>query len=149
LRLFALLLAFGLAGCTQKLPVEAPAMSVEPKIAVTPDSVQAIFSLSCSKCHGGDFPLANQKLDTARDSWLALVNVRSIEDTTFFKVVPFDTLDSWLVMKLKNDPRIVGSQMPLGDPPLTQKKISIVTGWIASGAPAESIAAPAIIAQNR
>ena len=138
-----------LAGCTQKLPVDAPAMPVEPRIAVTPDSVQAIFSLHCSKCHGGDFPLAGLALSNARASWLALVNVRSNEDTTYFRVAPFDTVDSWLVMKFKNDPRIVGSQMPLGDPPLPQAKISIITGWIAAGAPAESIAAPALLATYR
>ena len=51
----ALLLA---AGCTEKLPVETTPIPVEPKIAVTPDSVQAIFGQHCSKCHGGDFPLA-------------------------------------------------------------------------------------------
>ena len=144
--LLALLL---LAGCTQKLPVEAPAMPVEPKIAVTPDSVQAIFSLTCSKCHGGDFPLSGLDLSNARASWLALVDVRSVEDTTFFRVAPFDTVDSWLVMKLKNDARIVGSQMPLGDPPMTQAKISVITGWVAAGAPAESIEAPALIATYR
>ena len=112
-------------------------------IAVVPDSVQAVFAAHCIKCHGGTDPLAGQDLDSSRDSWLALVNVRSNEDTTFFRVAPFDTLDSWLVMKLKNDPRIVDSQMPLGDPPLPQKTIAVITGWIAQGAPADSIELPA------
>ena len=112
-------------------------------IAVVPDSVQAVFTAHCIKCHGGTDPLAGQDLDSSRDSWLALVNVRSNEDTTFFRVAPFDTLDSWLVMKLKNDPRIVDSQMPLGDPPLPQAKITVITGWIAQGAPADSIELPA------
>ena len=146
-----LLAVLFLAGCTQKLvapPPDVP-LPVEPKIAVTPDSVQAIFALHCSKCHGGDFPLAGQDLSSPRASWLALVNVRSNEDTTFFRVAPFDTVDSWLVMKLKNDPRIVGSQMPLGDPPLPQSKISVITGWIAAGAPADSVPLPALIASYR
>ena len=133
-----------LGGCTEKLPTETPPLPVPvPMIAVTPDSVQAVFAAHCIKCHGGTDPLAGQDLDSSRDSWLALVNVRSNEDTTFFRVAPFDTLDSWLVMKLKNDPRIVDSQMPLGDPPLPQAKISVITGWIAQGAPADSIELPA------
>ena len=137
------------AGCTEKLPTESPPLPVEPKIAVTPDSVQAIFGLSCSKCHGGDFPLAELNLSSERASWLALVNVRSNEDATYFRVAPFDTVDSWLVMKLKNDPRIIDSQMPLGDPPMSQARISIITGWIAAGAPADSVPLPALIASYR
>ena len=141
----ALLVLLLFAGCTEKLPTEVP-VPVEPKIAVTPDSVQAIFTLHCSKCHGGDFPLAGQDLSTSRASWLALVNVRSNEDTTYFRVAPFDTADSWLVMKLKGDLRIVASQMPLGDPPLPQRKISTIAGWIAQGAPADSVPVPALLA---
>lgn len=146
LLLLALLVA---SGCTQKLPLEA-LLPPEPKIAVTPDSVQAVFNAHCGECHGsGDAPLAGMRLYSARASWLALVNIHSNEDPTFFRVAPFDTVDSWLVMKLKNDPRILGSQMPLGDPPLPQWKISVITGWIAQGAPAESIVAPALLAWDR
>ena len=131
------------SGCTEKLPTEAPALPAVPMIAVVPDSVQAVFAAHCIKCHGRTDPLAGLDLDSSRDSWLALVNVRSNEDATFFRVAPFDTLDSWLVMKLKNDPRIVDSQMPLGDPPLPQRTIAVITGWIAQGAPADSIELPA------
>jgi hypothetical protein len=132
-----------LAGCTEKMPTATPSQPHVPMIAVMPDSVQEVFHLHCVKCHGGTDPLAGQDLESSRDSWLALVNVRSNEDTTFFRVAPFDTLDSWLVMKLKNDPRIQGSQMPLGDPPLPHEKIAVITGWIAQGAPADSIELPA------
>jgi hypothetical protein len=66
-------------------------------IAVVPDSVQAVFSAHCSQVHGRHGSARGQDLDSSRDSWLALVNVRSNEDTTFFRVAPFDTLDSWLV----------------------------------------------------
>ena len=143
--LFAAVLsgALLLAGCTEKLPTETPVEVVVPRIAVTPDSVQAVFTAHCIKCHGRTDPLAGLDLDSSRDSWLALVNVRSNEDATFFRVAPFDTLDSWLVMKLKNDPRIQGSQMPLGDPPLPRATIAVITGWIAQGAPADSIELPA------
>jgi hypothetical protein len=137
-------LAF-LAGCTEKLPVVVPVTPV-PKLAVVPDSVQSLFTTRCAKCHGGPDPLAGQDLDSARDSWLTLVNVRSGEDTTFFMVAPFDTVDSWLVMKLKGDARIVGSMMPLGDPPLPQTTLNVVTGWIAQGARADSIPLPALVA---
>ena len=149
MRLLLVVLLLICAGCTEKLPTESPPIPVEPKIAVTPDSVQAIFTQHCSKCHGGDFPLAGMNLSSERASWLALVNVRSNEDTTYFRVAPFDTTDSWLVMKLKNDPRIQGSQMPLGDPPMPQARISIITGWIAAGAPADSIPLPALLASYR
>jgi hypothetical protein len=140
----AVVLVALLAGCTEKLPTETSPLPIPiPMIAVVPDSVQGVFDAHCIKCHGGTDPLAGQDLDSSRDSWLALVNVRSNEDTTYFRVAPFDTLDSWLVMKLKNDPRILGSQMPLGDPPLPPAKIAVITGWIAQGAPADSIELPA------
>jgi hypothetical protein len=148
MRLAPLLLALALCGCTEKLPVVVPVAPV-PKLAVTPDSVQAIFTTTCGKCHGGTDPLAGLDLDSSRDSWLALVGVRSIEDAAFYRVAPFDTLDSWLVMKLKGDERILGSQMPLGDPPLAQRKVNVITGWIAHGAPADSIPLAAALFADR
>jgi hypothetical protein len=62
------------------------------------------------------------------------VAVASTTDLNFMRVSPGDPNDSYLIMKLVADPRIVGGRMPLGGQPLNPDKITVIREWILRGA---------------
>ena len=125
------------AGCTEKL-VEPPAPG--PVLGV-PDSIQQIFTANCafSNCHGGATPQQDMSLEDARTSWLAIVGVASIQRSQFQRIEPGDSLDSYVVMKLRNDPRKGGQPMPLGAFPLDSASVMSIALWAEQGAPGEEL----------
>ena len=131
----AALLAGAVAGCTEKL-VEPP--PPEPILGV-PDSIQQIFTANCafSNCHGGSTPQQGMSLEDARTSWLAIVGVPSNQRSQFQRIEPGDSLDSYIVMKLRNDPRKGGQPMPLGGFPLDSASVMSIALWAQHGAPGE------------
>ena len=136
--LAALVAALGAAlaaGCTEKLVQPPPP---EPVYGV-PDSVQAVFTANCgfAGCHGGATPQQGMDLSSARSSWLAIVGVPSNERSQFMRIAPGDSANSYVVMKLRNDPRKGGQPMPLGDYPLEASLTLTVASWAAQGAPGQ------------
>ena len=136
----------GLGGCTQKLDLTRPPVDNPPRdyVLVTPDSVQAIFSSRCPKCHTGTTPMAGLYLAPGSLSYRDLVNVPSTEAPTYMLVTPGDADNSYLYMKINGDPRILESMMPLGDPPLPLATRGVIRNWIAQGARPDTVYLPAL-----
>lgn len=132
-------------GCTEKLVAPPP----PPVDYAVPDSIQQVFAENCafSSCHAGTGPRAGLALDDARTSWLSLVGVASTEDGTFQRVAPGDSANSYLVMKLRNDPRITGFPMPFGAYPMDGPLVERIAVWVAQGAPGTPYEGPIAVDQ--
>lgn len=95
-----------------------------------------IFTPRCSSCHtgvGGTLP-GVMNLSSAAATFAALVDVDSISEPTFKRVLPGDPDDSYIIHKLEGT-QLVGDRMPLGGPFLDQATIDEVRAWIDAGAP--------------
>lgn len=94
---------------------------------------ETVFSTSCavSGCHLGSSAPHGLDLSpgSAGDN---LVGVDSDQLPAFKRVQPGNPDDSYLMMKIEGDSRIVGGRMPLGRSPLSGEQISLVREWIAS-----------------
>ena len=105
--------------------------------SATLSSLQStVFSQRCAfvGCHAGDFPA--EGLDLSEGAALDhIVGVPSSEQPAFLRVKPGDAADSYLFMKLVDDPRIDGERMPLGDVPLDVTQLDAIMTWIENGAP--------------
>lgn len=127
---FILVAVLTLSACEHVGPLDPGAL--EPTLA----SIQTnIFSTSCalSNCHVGQSPTGDLNLSAgaARDN---LVNVPSGGVPSLLRVEPGNPDESYLVLKLEGDPRIVGSRMPFNMPPLSSEEIGIIREWIQNGA---------------
>jgi len=94
-----------------------------------------IFTPHCASCHtgtGGSLP-GSMNLTSATASRTALVNVTSVDEPTFKRVLPGNPDDSYIIHKLEGT-QVVGSRMPLGGPFLDQAQIDEVRSWIQAGA---------------
>jgi hypothetical protein len=136
----ALTLCAGIAallGCTEKL-VEPPPPAT---VYAVPDSIQEIFTNNCltSNCHGAPAPHEDMDLSDATTSYAHIVGVASAEKPTFFRIAPGDSADSYLVMKLRGDPRIDFARMPLMRPPLDPALILKIASWVDQGAPGVAV----------
>ena len=128
----AALVAVGLlilASCEHSGPFEA---DVDGDATI--ETIQAtIFNASCavSNCHLG--PGAQMGLDLSEGQAEAnLIDVDSRQLPAFKRVDPGNPDDSYIVMKLEGDARIVGQRMPAGRPELPDEQIDLVREWIAS-----------------
>ncbi len=95
-----------------------------------------IFTPRCSGCHtgvGGTLPGVMNLTSTAA-TFTALVNVASISEPAFRRVLPGDPNNSYIIHKLEGT-QLVGSRMPPGGPFLDQATINQVRAWINAGAP--------------
>jgi methionine-rich copper-binding protein CopC len=95
---------------------------------------QNVFTPICSPCHSGASAPEGLMLDAAH-SYNLLVGVPSTEVPTFDRVKAGDPNNSYIILKLQGSNGIVGSRMPLNEPPLPQSTIAIISQWITNGAP--------------
>jgi len=119
-----------LASCEHADPLDPD--ELEPTLA----SIQAnIFDVSCalSGCHTGSNPPMGLDL-SAGQSQNDLVGVGSEEVPAFERVDPGNPDESYLIMKIEGDSRIVGARMPLGRAPLPGEQIAVIREWILDGA---------------
>ena len=72
-------------------------------------------------------------LTSATESFNALVNVTSIQEPTFKRVLPGNPTDSYIIHKLEGT-QVVGDRMPQFGPFLDQATIDQVKSWIQAGA---------------
>ena len=118
-----------LASCEHSGPFEA---DVDGGANI--ETIQAtIFNTGCavSNCHLGQG--AQQGMDLSEGQAEAnLIGVDSRQLPAFKRVDPGNPDDSYLVMKLEGDPRIVGQRMPAGRAALPDEQIDLVREWIAS-----------------
>ncbi len=138
----ALALAVGAAACDEKLSTLAgPTPNLEPTFAsIQRDIFEATDSsgrTSCVTCHTnvGRNPAGGLNLlhDVAFDQ---LVNVAATQIPSQKRVVPGDSVNSYLAAKIDGRAGIVGRRMPFNGPPyLTDGQILILKRWIELGAP--------------
>jgi methionine-rich copper-binding protein CopC len=100
-----------------------------------------VFTPICSPCHSGASAPEGLMLD-AGHSYNLLVGIASNEVPALSRVKAGDPDNSYIVRKLQGGPGIVGSQMPLNQPPLPQATIDVIRTWISNGAP-QGTATPA------
>ena len=106
---------------------------VDDGIQPTLKSIQEnIFTPICSSCHGGANPAAGQNLSSIEDSISNLINVGS-SNPLFKRVLPGSALESYLYLKVTGDSK-AGTQMPLGQPALSEDAIDAIKLWIDKGA---------------
>ena len=107
-----------------------------PGTAPTLTELQAsVFTPNCAipGCHAG--PTPEQGMDLSDGQTFAhTVNVDVVELSGYVRVLPGNSADSYLYMKITADPRIVGGQMPFGGPPLSAEQVEAVKAWIDAGA---------------
>jgi len=135
--LFALVLAA--FGCTEKL-VEPPPPPVETTTGV-PDSIQAVFTANCAfdGCHGGASPQRGMDLTGQVTSYEHIVGIAANEVPAFNRIAPGDSANSYMVMKLRDDSRIIGQPMPFGAYPLDPVQVERIASWAQQGAPGVEI----------
>jgi uncharacterized protein (TIGR03118 family) len=111
-------------------------VTVQNTVVVTLAQLQTnIFTPICSTCHtgvGAGLP-GVMNLTSATNSLNALVNITSIQEPTFKRVLPGNPDDSYIIHKLEGT-QLVGARMPFGLPPLSQAQIDQVRAWIQAGA---------------
>ncbi len=124
------------AACGDKktLPFEPGGGPPDPNATFT--RVQGeVFSVSCalSGCHSGASPTGGMNL-TAGVAYGNIVRVPSTERADLNRIEPGDPDRSYMVKKLRGDPDIVGSPMPLiGSISAAQRQL--VIDWVRRGAP--------------
>lgn len=97
------------------------------------EEVTTILKQNCSvsDCHRGTYPRMNLNLE--EDKFLkALLNIPSQEIPSLKLVDKENQEQSYLLMKIKGDKKIVGRRMPLDSPPLREDEIKIIEDWISS-----------------
>lgn len=97
-------------------------------------NIQEIFdrrSCTNSSCHG----IAQQAgLDLRQgNAYVNLVNVKSTDEPTETRVIPGDSANSYLVIKLEGR-QSFGVQMPNGQAPLDSIDMANIKNWIENGA---------------
>jgi hypothetical protein len=93
------------------------------------DIIQPSCASTAGACHAGQF---EPNLSTPALFYANLVARPGLEHPKQLRVVPGDAAASLLVDKLRN--RNVGTQMPLGAPPLVEAKLALIEQWIKDGA---------------
>jgi hypothetical protein len=129
----ALLLTLG-CGQAKHLPLESGGGEPDPTATFT--RVQGeIFSQSCafSGCHAGTAPASGLDLSPA-SSWTAVHQV-SVEQPSLRRIEPGSPARSYMILKVRGDPAITGSRMPLGGPYLTDSQLQLLIDWVRRGAP--------------
>ncbi|MEZ4699595.1 MAG: DUF5777 family beta-barrel protein [Rhodothermales bacterium] len=124
-RLAALYLSLFLA-----LGITAPAVGQSADLEAR---VSELFNRSCTAagCHSA--PIAQMNMNLQPDNFYAsTVGEASMERPELKRIVPGDPASSYLIMKLKGDPGIIGLQMPMTGDKLTPAEIGLVEDWIRS-----------------
>lgn len=117
--------AAGLSECNTKI-LEATPSSGPDCIDYTRD-VQAIFDANCIRCHGGDMPRRELRLETYEGVLAG--------GLTGSEVVACRPESSLLFMKISMDRPPIGDRMPFDGPPyLTTTQIGRIEQWIREGA---------------
>jgi hypothetical protein len=146
----AAVVAMGLAGCagngdglnSKGLPPGSAGSSgggttTGPFTADFQSIQENVFTPICSPCHSGASAPKGLMLD-ATHSYALLVGFPSTEVPSLDRVKSGDPDNSYIIIKLQGSAGIVGSQMPLGETPLSQATIDVIRTWITNGAPQSS-----------
>ena len=127
------LLAGGLA-CQVNAPPPPPQGDGTVSFAT---QIQPILVTNCSGCHspGGSAVLAGIPMHlTEGEAYDAIVNQPSVQDATWTRVVPGDSANSLVYLKVSSNNPPVGVRMPRFTPPLSSTEIGLIRDWIDQGA---------------
>ena len=98
--------------------------------------ISKIFDANCSGCHGGENP--DEGLDLRSDDAYDNLFVASEQEPEMQLIEPGEPSESYLWLKLIDDPDIEGFPMPFdpvtGDGSLRQAELSDIETWIVNGA---------------
>lgn len=110
-------------------PTPPPQPKADPSFAA---DIQPIFTASCvsPSCHGG----AGQAglVLTAGQAYAELVNIASTQEPARSRVLPGDSMNSYIVIKLEGR-QTVGTRMPPGAA-LNAVSVQNIKNWIDRGA---------------
>jgi hypothetical protein len=101
--------------------------------AQAPAGIRTIIRQNCSVsgCHSGKYPAANMSFEL--DHFPAsIINTPSLEVPELKIVDPAAPEKSYLIMKVRGEPGIVGKRMPANRDPLTEQQILELEDWIRS-----------------
>ncbi len=137
----ALLLLTLMAACVPSDPFDSAmaartdeAEETEDKLEPTLESIQKhVLGPHCIACHSGSNAEQGMRLDSAANSYYALVDVRSNQNPLQDRVEPGDADRSYLIVKLEGT-QITGAQMPKDGNPLDAETIAVIRQWIDEGA---------------
>jgi uncharacterized protein (TIGR03118 family) len=111
-------------------------VSVSNVVVMTLTQLQtSIFTPRCSSCHtgvGGTLP-GVMNLTSAAATATSLINVTSLSEPAFKRVLPGDPNNSYIIHKLEGT-QLVGGRMPASGGFLDQATIDQVRAWIQAGA---------------
>ena len=91
--------------------------------------IQEIFDAHCTNCHGDTSPSSSLSLTSENN----IIEVYSGQVPSLYLIQPFSSENSYLYKKIIGVD-INGSQMPMGESPLSTDQISIIQDWIDNGA---------------
>ncbi|MDQ5857407.1 MAG: hypothetical protein M3542_03915 [Acidobacteriota bacterium] len=136
--LLALLASCALfAGCGDEKRLFTEPDAPPSELATFTRVQREVFTPKCalSGCHFGPSSAAQEGLVlTESVAYDTIVMVRSNQNTSLFRVAPFDPANSYLVRKITPGSIIVNDRMPqTGE--LTDAERRLVTDWVARGAP--------------
>jgi hypothetical protein len=134
LALVAATVALAACGSQKELPLGPGGGEPDPSATFT--RVQGeVFSVSCALagCHAGGAPQAGLDLSPTA-SYASIVRVASAQRSELSRIEPSDPDRSYLVLKLRGDPAIIGSRMPLTGS-VTDPQVRLVVDWVLRGAP--------------
>lgn len=103
-----------------------------PLNAVNAAAVKTILLDNCAtaSCHAEGSAGGNDlRIYPGNDWFTELVNAPATLDGEI-RAIPAHAADSYLIKKLENAPGIAGSQMPLGNPALSDPEIETIANWI-------------------
>lgn len=92
-----------------------------------------VFSSFCTQCHSGATPPKGLDLSSG-NAYGDIVGVASVDRPALQRIEPGNPDNSYLIRKLEGGPDISGSQMPLGQPALSQTLIDDIREWVTNGA---------------
>jgi hypothetical protein len=96
---------------------------------------EQIFTPSCAVAGCHDAATSQNDMDLSAGAAFAnIVNVPTFDTSDFDRIEPGDPERSYILKKVRGDPDIVGSQMPLIGGPLDPALIEALSEWIADGA---------------
>jgi hypothetical protein len=122
------------AGNTDANTTEVSATTTVPRFAE--DVLPLFLALCAGRCHAQPDPVGELDLGDASVAYPALVDGASDQCATMVEVSPGSPGQSYLMQKLVGQGScFIGDQMPRNKPPLDANQMSVVTGWIARGAP--------------
>lgn len=133
-------LAAGLAGCTDLdlNPLPTVGSDAADQAVAQPslrNDIQPIFTARCAVagCHiTATEANLGLVLKDAETSYANLVNVESGEYQGVFRVIPGNSVQSWLMYRVETN--LVEERMPKGAEPLSQGTLDTIRNWIDQGA---------------